>query len=134
MAVDPLDDCTFWYMNEYYETSSAISWSTRIASFKFPGCGPPTAVKVLRFDARRRGRTVRVSWSAGSEADAAGYAVYRSAGSRPFRRLNRALILAGAGSYRLVDPDVRRGRAYTYRLQIVDRSGRRSWYPVGSAA
>jgi hypothetical protein len=42
MTVDPVDDCTFWYVNEYYtaagQASSAVGWQTRIASFKLPGC------------------------------------------------------------------------------------------------
>ena len=42
MNVDPVDDCTFWYVNEYYtaagQASSAAGWQTRIASFKLPGC------------------------------------------------------------------------------------------------
>ena len=38
MTVDPVDDCTFWYTNEYLKTSGTFNWSTRIASFKFPGC------------------------------------------------------------------------------------------------
>lgn len=42
MNIDPVDDCTFWYANEYYtaagQASSAASWQTRIASFKLPGC------------------------------------------------------------------------------------------------
>jgi hypothetical protein len=40
--VDPTDDCTFWYVNEYYtvagQLSSTAGWQTRIASFKFPSC------------------------------------------------------------------------------------------------
>jgi hypothetical protein len=38
MTVDPVDDCTFWYTTEYLKTSGSFNWSTRIASFKFPGC------------------------------------------------------------------------------------------------
>jgi hypothetical protein len=38
MTVDPVDDCTFWYTTEYLKTSGTFNWSTRIASFKFPGC------------------------------------------------------------------------------------------------
>jgi len=38
MTIDPSDDCTFWYTNEYYSVSSVQSWRTRITSFKFPGC------------------------------------------------------------------------------------------------
>jgi len=38
MNVDPVDDCTFWYVNEYYRNSSSNGWQTRIGSFRFPGC------------------------------------------------------------------------------------------------
>lgn len=41
MSVDPSDDCTFWYVNEYYssQTNGANSdWQTRIGSFSFPSC------------------------------------------------------------------------------------------------
>jgi hypothetical protein len=44
MNVDPVDDCTFWYVNEYYTVEGAAQaplgngWQTRIASFKLPGC------------------------------------------------------------------------------------------------
>jgi hypothetical protein len=38
MTVDPVDDCTFWYTNEYYSTTSEFNWRTRIGSFKFPTC------------------------------------------------------------------------------------------------
>jgi hypothetical protein len=40
MAVDPTDDCTFWYTNQYISTNGSFNWSTRIGSFKFPSCGP----------------------------------------------------------------------------------------------
>jgi hypothetical protein len=38
MSVDPVDDCTFWYTNQYYKKDSAQSWSTHVVSFKFPSC------------------------------------------------------------------------------------------------
>jgi hypothetical protein len=38
MTVDPVDDCTFWFTSEYLKSSGSFNWSTRIASFKFPGC------------------------------------------------------------------------------------------------
>ncbi len=37
MAIDPTDDCTYWYTTEYQPTNG-VAWSTRIASFSFPGC------------------------------------------------------------------------------------------------
>ena len=38
MTVDPVDDCTFWYTQEYYETTSSFNWRTRVGNFKFPTC------------------------------------------------------------------------------------------------
>ncbi len=38
MSVDPVDDCTFWYTQQYIETTGNASWQTRIASFVFPSC------------------------------------------------------------------------------------------------
>jgi hypothetical protein len=39
MGVDPVDQCTFWFTNEYYPVTSTNAWNTRIAKFKFPSCG-----------------------------------------------------------------------------------------------
>ncbi len=42
LNLDPVDDCTFWYTNEYYthagQTGSSVGWQTRVASFKLPKC------------------------------------------------------------------------------------------------
>ncbi|HYR22530.1 MAG TPA: hypothetical protein VEP30_06375, partial [Chthoniobacterales bacterium] len=37
MSIDPIDDTTFWYTNEYYSVTSDFNWRTRIGSFRFPG-------------------------------------------------------------------------------------------------
>jgi hypothetical protein len=53
LQVDPADDCTFWYTNEYLATNgtvdviSTVEWHTRIGSFRFPQCfvePPPFSV------------------------------------------------------------------------------------------
>jgi hypothetical protein len=45
LNLDPVDDCTFWYVNEYYtaagQATSTAGWQTRISSFRLPGCGAP---------------------------------------------------------------------------------------------
>jgi hypothetical protein len=41
MSVDPADDCTFWYTNQYYATNSPTAWKTRIGVFTIPGCSSP---------------------------------------------------------------------------------------------
>jgi hypothetical protein len=38
MSVDPTDDCSFWYTQEYYATTGSFNWTTRIGSFKFNTC------------------------------------------------------------------------------------------------
>ena len=38
LGVDPSDDCTFWYTQEYVAVTGVTSWTTRIGSFKFPSC------------------------------------------------------------------------------------------------
>ena len=35
MAIDPVDDSTFWYTQEYYPTNSTFNWRTRIGNFHF---------------------------------------------------------------------------------------------------
>jgi hypothetical protein len=39
LGVDPNDDCTFWYTNEYLASNGAFNWHTRIGTFKVAGCG-----------------------------------------------------------------------------------------------
>lgn len=39
LRIDPSDDCTFWYINQYEKVDGAFNWSTRIGSFKFSSCG-----------------------------------------------------------------------------------------------
>jgi Carboxypeptidase regulatory-like domain/Kelch motif len=67
MTVDPSDDCTFWYTQEYYQTTSSFNWKTRIGNFKFPNCvaGPHGTVAGTVTDASNNnpiaGATVEAS-------------------------------------------------------------------------
>jgi hypothetical protein len=54
LTVDPNDDCTFWYTQEYLPANGTtdllpVNWHTRVGSFKFPQCAvnPPTLMTVL---------------------------------------------------------------------------------------
>lgn len=41
ITVDPVDDCTFWYVDEYFaapQIGSTPNWNTRISNFKLPTC------------------------------------------------------------------------------------------------
>src|SRR6185503_10273593 len=39
MNIDPVDDCTFWYTQEYMGATGSFNWRTRIGTFKFGNCG-----------------------------------------------------------------------------------------------
>ena len=38
MSVDPVDDCTFWYTQEYYANGGSFDFKTRIGAFPGPSC------------------------------------------------------------------------------------------------
>ena len=38
LQVDPSDDCTFWYTNQYQKVNGTFDWSSHIGSFKFASC------------------------------------------------------------------------------------------------
>ncbi|HEY3663001.1 MAG TPA: hypothetical protein VGL24_07600, partial [Chthoniobacterales bacterium] len=45
LSIDPIDDCTFWYTQEYIPANGTFNWKTRIGSFKFTQCSStPTPV------------------------------------------------------------------------------------------
>lgn len=39
LTIDPVDDCTFWYTQQYIPSNGSSNWRTRIGSFAFAGCG-----------------------------------------------------------------------------------------------
>jgi len=39
MSIDPSDDCTFWYTQQYQASTQSANWNTRIIGFRFPSCG-----------------------------------------------------------------------------------------------
>ena len=58
LSIDPADECTFWYTNQYYTASSAANWATRIGAFRVPEC------RGLFFDNFETSGTTRWSSSA----------------------------------------------------------------------
>ncbi|HYN19831.1 MAG TPA: proprotein convertase P-domain-containing protein, partial [Thermoanaerobaculia bacterium] len=50
LSVDPADDCTFWYTQEYYtsasQASSTVGWLTQIGTFNLPSCTPAQSGKI----------------------------------------------------------------------------------------
>lgn len=114
-----LDDCAL-----FAPGGLIAGWSLTIT--------PPTAVRVAGLRAAARNGAVVVSWRTASETGVLGFNVYRSAGTTT-TKVNRVLIpakaagQAGGAHYRLLDRLVRPDTSYTYRLQAVEASGKRSW-------
>jgi subtilisin-like proprotein convertase family protein len=50
MSVDPADDCTFWYTNEYIPAGT-VQWRTRVGTFKFDTCQIPIVPAISITDA-----------------------------------------------------------------------------------
>jgi choice-of-anchor B domain-containing protein len=38
MGIDPANDCSFWYTNEYYPVTASTTWKTRVGVFTIPEC------------------------------------------------------------------------------------------------
>jgi fibronectin type 3 domain-containing protein len=118
MAVDPVDDCTFWYTNEYEKTTGAFNWSTRIASFKFPSCsGTVTAPAAPTNLAATAGNAqVGLTWTASNGATS--YNVLRglSTGSE-------VAYQSGLSSTSYTDTGVSNGTTYYYVVQAANSAG-----------
>jgi len=98
MSVDPADDCTFWYTNEYVPASGR--WETRIAAFKFDGCGAGAPGPVTNLMAAVNNFDVNFTWNA-----ATGASSYRlEAGSAPGLADLLTLALGNALSFAATGP------------------------------
>lgn len=38
IEIDPVDDCTFWYTNEFIPSNGSFNWNTHLNSFHFTSC------------------------------------------------------------------------------------------------
>jgi hypothetical protein len=53
-AMDPSDDCTFWYQGDYYK-AGATGYTVRIGAFRVPGCLRGTVSGSVYYDSNRSG-------------------------------------------------------------------------------
>jgi len=117
MSIDPVDDCTFWYTNQYLQNSGTFNWSTRIGSFKFPSCIPPdtqppsvpTGLSATAVSSTQ----INLSWTASTDnVGVAGYRVFRG-GSQ--------ITMTTATSY--ADAGLSPSTNYTYTVVAFDAAG-----------
>jgi hypothetical protein len=96
------------------------------------GCSSTTAVRLSFFGVDRTRTGARVTWRTVQESGVAGFNLYRAKGKTSVK-VNKALVrakrsgTARGASYSVVDRAAKSGVAYTYKLQIVERNGKRSW-------
>jgi fibronectin type 3 domain-containing protein len=119
MSVDPTDDCTFWYTNQYLKNTGNWNWSTWIASFKFPACGgsptPPLAPTGL--NATAGNASVGLAWNA--SAGATSYNVLRSTtDGGPYGN-----VATGVNSASYTDNTVVNDTTYYYVVQAANSAG-----------
>ena len=81
MAIDPVDDCTFWYTTEFLKTSGTFNWSTRISSFKFVTCGSTGGTPGFLLDATPTSQTVTQGQSTTFDASVTSQNGYGGSGS-----------------------------------------------------
>jgi hypothetical protein len=88
-----------------------------------------TAVDLLRFEATGYDDAVLLEWETGSEADNAGFYVYRSESlTGPFERVSSSSV-PGQGTsavgalYRYVDSGLENGKTYYYEIEDFELSG-----------
>jgi hypothetical protein len=134
LHVDPTFLDTGQGSTVYYDSSTACPGATAPGpcdSTVVMPVGPPTLARMLAFGASSRAGGVVLRWKTASEPNLAGFDVWRR-GPGGSVRVNGSLIRARGGTagaeYRFVDRSARPGHTYTYRLQLVDRTGVRAWY------
>jgi hypothetical protein len=137
MSVDPIDDCTFWYTNQYIPTT-ASSWGTANASVAFPvgtgagQCSPltcanatrPTSAPAIGTASVTANNQLTVTWTGISPAPGS-YAIERAVGACGSEGLYQPLALVSAATSSYVDNNVIGGYAYSYRVvAAVDTGGK----------
>ncbi len=118
MSVDPVDDCTFWYTQEYYTSQVAgnASWQTRIGSFRLSTCTaidqPPSVSITNPADGASVNGTVTISATASDDQGVTSVAFFvddvllSSDASAPYEATwNTTLYADGAHTVKAVATD-----------------------------
>lgn len=126
MTVDPLDDCTFWYTNEYYVETVARDWRTRVGAFKVDeGCDATAPTARARPATAGAGKTARLAFTTADNSGRTSerIAVLRPNGSR-LRTISTPLGADGAGAVSFRAPTV--AGLYRWCLVATDAKGNES--------
>jgi hypothetical protein len=133
MSSDPADDCTFWYVNQYYALggTSNGAWHTRIGSSGYPApqCQPsscttrPTAAPIIGTASAIAPNQIQLTWSAVVPAPGS-YAIERAIFA-PGDLLYQPVGFVSGSATSFTDTTVQGGVTYTYRvIAATDAAGR----------
>lgn len=125
LSVDPFDDCTFWYVAQYYASSG--NWSTRVASASFPaGAGDgqcpattcasrPASAPVIGGASVPGDNQITVTWSPVFPTPGS-YAIERADGGCGSPAYYKPLAFVSGASTSFTDTTVLGGLTYSYRV------------------
>ncbi len=133
MSIDPYDDCTFWYVGQYYTTPT---WSTRVASVSFPsgsGAGQcpattcvarPASAPAIGVATASGDNQVYLTWTGVSPTPGA-YAIERAAGACGSEGLYQPVAAVPGSASGFTDVTVMGGLTYSYRvIAAADAAGK----------
>ncbi len=138
MSSDPADDCTFWYVNQFYQTTPTGNgnWRTQIASSRFPagtGFGEcqalncatrPASAPTIGTATVPGTNQIRVAWT-GIAPQPGSYAIERAIGAPGSEGLYQPVGFVSGASTLFNDTTVQGGVTYTYRvIAATDAAGR----------
>jgi hypothetical protein len=123
--------CIYW-------PGSTIRYNIIITGRVAPSSGP-TPAAVSSFDATSSRAGATLHWKTASETEILGFNVWRYRGAKGVK-VNRTIVRAkrsgepAGASYRYIDQVRGAKRGLTYRLQLVDLKGKRTWYAAFAIA
>ncbi len=121
----------------YYSGASTFSdWTA--------GFGSPTSATLIDFSAKAtKNGNVKIAWETGSEMNLVGFNVWRKQGKQgdkgnkgEWKQVNSELIAAenpgeiGGAKYSYTDKEVKSGKTYQYKIQVVRVDGTSEWSEV----
>ena len=89
----------------------------------FPPAVPAGLAAVATFEESGSETAIDLSWQPNTDADLAGYAVYRREGEAAWKRISPAQPLVGPAFH---DAQVKPGHAYQYAVTAIDQNGHES--------
>jgi hypothetical protein len=130
LRIDPADDCTFWYTNQYLKTNGNFNWSTRIGSFSMNNCtgvaGNPdfTITATPPSQTVSKGGTTTYTVTIAAQNGFTGVVSFTVTGTRALdQETFSPTTVTGSGSTTLTIKASRFGRTGTFPLTITGTSG-----------